>query len=70
MGNYPTLPYLNANDQTVSMSGIGAGCAMAQEYAVIYSSDISALALFMCWPYGVTYGDIDDNILNEDQLYE
>ena len=61
MGNYPTLPYLNANEQTISMSGFGPGCAMAQEYAVIYSGDISGLALFMCWPYGVSYQTILDN---------
>ena len=30
MGNYPTLPYANVNDNTVTVSGFGSGCAMAQ----------------------------------------
>jgi len=70
MGNYPTLPFLNGNNHTVTMSGHGAGCFMAQQYAIIYSGEVDGLALFNCWPYGVNYQDeLIDGGKTEDELY-
>ena len=69
MGNYPTLPQMDANDYTVTMSGFGSGCAMAQRYSIIYSAEVAGVALFNCWLYGVDYStDLMDNVLTQEEL--
>ena len=71
MGNWPTLPYLDADTETLTLSGHGAGCFMAQQYSVIYSGDVAGVALFNCWPYGVDYSDdLKDKEKTAEELYE
>ena len=70
MGNYPTLPYLNANEHTVTLSGHGDGCAMAQRFSIIYSGRVAGAAFFNCWPYGVDYDTELMGTLTEDELFE
>ena len=69
MGNYPTLPQMDADDFTVTLSGFGSGCAMAQQFSIIYSSEVAGVALFNCWPYGVDYStDLKEGQLTEAEL--
>ena len=70
MGNYPTLPYLDANEHTVTVSGFEAGCSMAHRFSVIYSGEVAGAAFFNCWPYGVDYSTEIKGDKTEDELFE
>ena len=70
MGNYPTLPYLEANKHTVTVSGFEAGCAMAHQFSIIYSGEVAGAVLFNCWPYGVDYDTLINGGKTEDELFE
>ena len=53
MGNSPdSLPYLNAEANTVTFSGFSAGCFMSHQMSIIYPDEIAGVGLFCCWPYG------------------
>ena len=47
-----TLPYLNAEANTVTFSGFSAGCFMSHQMSIIYPDEIAGVGLFCCWPYG------------------
>lgn len=61
MGNSNTgisLPYMNADANSVTVSGHSAGCHMSERMLMIHSSTIKGAGLFACWPYGVDFDDI------------
>ena len=61
MGNFldgaPPLEYLNADADSITVSGVDAGCYMAHRLQIIHSSRIKGAALFGCWPYGTAVAD-------------
>ena len=52
-----TLPYMNANPDTITVSGMSAGCYMSELLTFIHSDTIKGSALFQCFPYGIYYYD-------------
>ena len=56
MGNTESasLPYMNANPDTITMSGNSAGCFMAHQMQIIHSETIKGVALYACWPYATS----------------
>ena len=69
------LQHLNANPDTVTVSGFSAGCFMAHRMSVIYSESIQGASLFACWPYAGAYDGHDEaptNIMareSENEVY-
>ena len=57
MGNGIELPYMNADADSVTVSGFGAGCAMAELMMIVHSESIKGAGLFQCIPYGVEYDE-------------
>lgn len=51
MGSAESLPYLNADPNTITVSGYSAGCFMAHELSIIYSDEIQGAVLACCWNY-------------------
>ena len=63
------LPYLNANPNTVTVSGHSAGCFMSHIMSIIHSEDIKGAGLFACWPYGTQISSEDStNELIENSI--
>ena len=59
------LPYLNANPNTVTVSGHAAGCYMSHRLSINESDTIKGAGLFSCWPYGGAYdGQTSDSVQN------
>ena len=50
-----SLPFLNANPNTITVSGHSAGCWMSQLLAITNSETIKGAGLFACWPYAAGY---------------
>ena len=50
-----TLPFMNADPNTITVSGMSAGCYMSELMTFIHSSTIKGSALFQCFPYGILY---------------
>lgn len=61
------LPYLNANPDTITMSGHSAGCFMSQQMSIIHSETIKGVGLFTCWPYG-TKDDFKNSVTPLDMV--
>ena len=53
MGSGITLPYMNADANSVTISGHSAGCYMAHKMNIVNSATIKGAGLFQCWPYGM-----------------
>ena len=50
-----TLPYMSANPDTITVSGMSAGCYMSELLTFIHSDTIKGSALFQCFSYGILY---------------
>ena len=50
-----TLPYMSANPDTITISGMSAGCYMSERMTYIHSDTIKGSALFECMPYQIIY---------------
>ena len=56
------LPYLNADPDTITMSGNSAGCFMAHQMSIIHSTTVKGVGLFACWPYGTDIIDAEHEV--------
>ena len=61
------LPYMDANPDTITMSGNSAGCFMAHRMSIIHSETIKGVGLFACWPYGTSI-ESPENGLTAEQI--
>ena len=52
MGNNLKLPYMEADPNSITVSGHSMGCYMSHLMSVIESQTIKGAGLFECWPYG------------------
>ena len=59
------LPHLNANPNTVTVSGFSAGCYMSHKLSIIYSETIKGAGMFACWPYAGVYDGQDRRSVNK-----
>jgi hypothetical protein len=48
---------MSANPDTITVSGMSAGCYMSELLTFIHSDTIKGSALFQCFPYGIYYYD-------------
>jgi len=55
----PSLPFMNADPDTVTVSGYSAGGYMSHRHLIINSDVIQGAASFHGMPYGMTLGDLD-----------
>jgi hypothetical protein len=55
--NLESLPYLNADFSTVTVSGHSAGCQWSQTMQVVHSDTIKGSTLVQCGPYGTDLPD-------------
>ena len=68
MGNGIKLPYMEADPNSVTVSGFGAGCSMSELMMIAHSESIKGAGLFQCIPYGVKYDE--NEIFSEDATPE
>ena len=68
MGGNITLPYMNADANSVTVSGHSAGCYMSDQMMMIHSATIKGAGLFQCWPFGMIYYDGDIYTATQEDL--
>ena len=70
MGNKPSidLPHLNAEPDTVTISGGSAGCYMAHRLSIINSDAIKGAGLFFCWAFDTDLVFVDEVTQSPEQL--
>ena len=68
MGNGIKLPYMDADADSVTVSGFGAGCTMSELMMIVHSESIRGAGLFQCIPYGIKYDETE--IFSEDATPE
>ena len=57
MMNYPVLPFLNGNANTITFSGHSAGCQFSHTMQVIHSATVKGACIMECGPYSTDLPD-------------
>lgn len=59
MGNGIKLPYMNADPNSITVSGHSAGCLMSELMMMVHSESIKGAGLYQCMPYGIKFDDTE-----------